>query len=110
MVPQESSSSNALRAFLDDDAHGFFIADSRAARSGVLDMGFDAVIRLEDGGDAALGVPGVGLFDGVLGEDQDIGPSFAPRRWPPAGRDAAADHQHIGELLRADCAALKGMR
>ena len=100
LVPHESSSSTRCGPFLDDDLDGLVIAKPGAAFFGVVHMDSVAVGRLKHRGDAALGIPGVGLVDGVLGEQQDVGPLIGRRDRRPQPRHAAADHQDIRELLR----------
>jgi hypothetical protein len=90
---------NALGSFGNDDLHGFFVTQSRAAGDGVLDMGFNAVLRLKDGGDSALGVPGVGLMKGVLGEKENVGALLSRGDGGAKTGYAAADDENIRELL-----------
>ena len=75
---------HALGPFFDDDAHGLVIAEADADDFRVAHVRFDRIERLEHRRDAALGVPGVGLLDGVLGQQQDFRPALAPPRSPPA--------------------------
>ena len=64
---------HALGPFFDDDAHGLVVAQARARRSRCRRRAIRTESeRLKHRGDAALGVPGVGLLDGVLGEQQNI--------------------------------------
>ncbi len=90
---------NALGTFLDDDVDGLGVAEAGAADEGVVDVRFDAVGGLEDGGDAALGVPGVGLVEGVLGEDEDVGAFGSSGNGGAEAGDAAADDQNVRHLL-----------
>ena len=97
--PSESSSSTRSGPSLTTISTAVVVAQARPALLGVLDVRLVAVQRLEHRRDAALGVPGVGLVDGVLGEDEDVRPLLRRRDGRPQPRDAAADDQHVGELL-----------
>jgi hypothetical protein len=61
---------------------------------------FDRVQRLKDRGDATLGIPGVGLIDGILGEQQDFRARLRRRDGGAKTGHAPADHQHVRYLLR----------
>ena len=61
-------------------------------------MQLEAVFRLKHGRDAALGIPGVGLLDGVLGEHEHVG-RVGGSDGRAQARDAAADDQDVGKLL-----------
>ena len=83
LMPQREQLEHALRALLDGDPHGLVVAQPRPADLRVADVRLDRIERLEHRRDAALGVPGVGLVDRVLGQQQDFAPTPTPRS-PPA--------------------------
>ena len=71
-----------------------FVAQAGPGRQGVAHMDFHRVLLARDGGDAALGVIGVGLGAGFFGDNGD-----APQRRDFQGegksRNAAAQNQEI---------------
>ena len=91
---------HALRALFDDDANGLLIAQSHADDFGVVDVRLDRIERLKHRRDAALGVPGVRLIDRVLGEEKRLRPVLRGRDRGAQAGDAAADDEHIRDLLR----------
>ena len=85
---------NPRRAFLDDRADGGFLAQAGAGLERVAHVQLEGVLLAGDGGDAALGVVGVGLGAVLLGDDR-----HAPMRRDLQGEgkpgDAAAEDEKI---------------
>ena len=98
-VPQSTSSAmrcGASRTTLLD--HGR-IAQRAAGLKRVGHVVLEAVVRVEHGGDAPLGVGAVRLADVLLGDDQDREFRIDGQRRPQPGQPAA-DDQHVGEEVR----------
>jgi hypothetical protein len=85
---------NARRPFLDDDADDVFVAQPGPGGQRITHMDFRGVLFAHDGGDAALGVIGVGLGAGFFGDNGD-----APQRSDFQGEgkpgNPAAQNQEI---------------
>ena len=64
-----------------------------------VDVVLEAIFRIDHAGDAALGVRAVGLLHRVLGDHEHREPRIDFHRGPQPG-DAAADHQHVDEVVR----------
>ena len=88
-----------LRRFADDHLDDLAVAQPRAGDQRVGDVVLEAVLGIEHAGDAALGVGAVGLLHRVLGDHQHREPRIDLHRRPQPG-DAAADDQHVGEVVR----------
>jgi hypothetical protein len=78
----------------------FLVAQTRATGDRILLVRFNTVLRLKNRGNSALGIPGIGLMQRILGEKQNIGPFLRRRDCGPQTRDAPTDDQHIRQLLR----------
>jgi len=94
--PDRAEPADQGRAALDDEADGRRVAQSGAGLQGVLDVGFEAVLRVEHRRDAALGVVAAALGDGALGEHGDAAMAGEFQRQAQPG-GAAADHQYIAQ-------------
>ena len=83
----------------DDHLDDLGVAQPLAGRQRVGDVVVEPVLGIEHAGDAPLGVVAVALADLVLGDDQHAIRLGDAQRSPEA-RDAAADDQDIGEVMR----------
>ena len=63
------------------------------------DVVLEAVFGIDHAGDAALGIGAVGLLHRVLGDHEHREPRIDRHRRPQPG-EAAADHQHVDEVVR----------
>ena len=63
---------DAIWAFGAEDFYGFGAAEAGAGAEGVFDVLFDAVVGVHDGGDAALGVAGVGFGESGFCNQGDL--------------------------------------
>ncbi len=70
---------DAVGGLLGQDAGGLDVDEAGASGDGVLEVQLGRVALADGGGDAALGVAGVALVDGALGEHQDAPCSRARR-------------------------------
>jgi len=62
-------------------------------------VGLVAIGRLEDGSDPALGVPGIGLIDGVFCEDENIRAFIRGSDGGAQSGYTPADNKYVSELL-----------
>jgi hypothetical protein len=87
----------------DDGAHDLLMAEAGAGGEGVAHVHFDGVLLAGDGGDAALGVVGVGFGAGFLGGNGDAPQMGGLQREGKAGNAAAQDQEvkllHEGMIL-----------
>src|SRR5208282_3739011 len=84
-------------AFLDDGADGVLVAKAGAGGQSVAHVHFDGVLFAGDGSDAALGVVGVGLGAGFLGDNGD-GAQWRGFQGEGKAGDAAAKNEEIKTL------------
>ena len=87
------------RRLADDHLDDLAIAQPGAGGERVGDVILEPVVGAQHAGDAALGVVAVGLLELVLGDDQRREPRIDRHRRPQPG-DAAADDQHVDEVVR----------
>ena len=98
---------DATGAFAQDLPDDLLIAESRSGIAGILDMFLDGILFARDGGDAALGVVGVG-FSPVLFGDDGHSTSFRDlEREVESGNAASEDDKvvvssHHGNLGKAN--------
>ena len=99
---------DAVWGFADDGFDGGAVAETAGDGHGVLDVGFEGVFGFPDGGDAALGVVGVGFLEFGFGDEEDFaaagcaaGGGFGGSERGAKTGDAAADGRRL---------ALKGTR
>ena len=88
--------------FGDDGFDGGEVAEAAGDGHGVGDVGFEGIAGLSpahDGGDAALGVEGVGFLEVRFREEEDFAVSAAIGRGEGCAEaaDAATDHEAVGE-------------
>jgi hypothetical protein len=94
-----------LRTLARADLHDHLVAEPGARLERVAHVRLDAIIGGEDGGDAPLGVLGVGLVRRPLGDDDDLTVRRRVEREGEAG-NAAADDEKVGR----DCHGREGSR
>ncbi len=85
---------DASGAFADDDIDRHLVAEARAGDQGVAHVRLEAVVLGQDAGDASLGVAGVGLVEGALGDDDHVTVFGGLESKGEAG-DAGADDEVI---------------
>lgn len=64
---------DAIGSFANADVDNDLVTESGSGNEGVLDMGFEGVIRRENTGDSALCPARVGLFSSAFGDDENAG-------------------------------------
>ncbi len=98
-VPQSISSPIRVGCFAHDHLDDLGVAQALAGRQRVGDVVVEPVFGVEHAGNAPLGVVAVAFAHLVLGHDQHAVRLGNAQRGPEAG-DAAADDQHVGEMMR----------
>jgi len=90
--------SDEVRSLADDPVDNVFVAYSTTGPEGVVDVSLEGVCFVEDGGDAALGFPGIAVFEAVFAEQQDVTVPGGFDGGAEAG-DSGSDDEAIGESL-----------
>jgi hypothetical protein len=86
------------RTFTDHVLDHVEVAQGTAGQHRVGHVILKTVRRIEDGGDASLGMGAVGLIQGILGNHQNRQALVDPQGSAKTGQ-AAADDQHVGEEM-----------
>src|SRR5690606_37748098 len=82
-------------AVLHGKAHAVLVAQVYPCHQGVLDMGFDAVLGVQHGGDTALGVPGGTRVHGTFAQYGNPIIFICQAQRQAGARGATANHQYI---------------
>ena len=102
-VPHSINSADPPGRLADDQFDDLGVAEPLAGGEGVGDVVLEVVLGVEHPGDPPLGVGAVALADLVLGHDQHP-VRLADAERHPKPRQAAADDQDVGEVVRAGLA------
>ena len=90
--------SDKLGTLPHDQLHDVGVADAAAGRQRVGDVGFEAIGLFKYRGDAALGVPGIGIGKRAFADEYDVAVLACFDGGAQTG-DARPDDQHVGEKL-----------
>ena len=90
---------NPLRGLAHHHFHNLWIAQPAARANRVLGVSFELVVRIDNAGNASLGVGAGGLLELVFGDQQHGHVRFDSDRRPQPGQPTA-DNEHVGEEVR----------
>jgi hypothetical protein len=92
--PEVEEFEYSFRALGAERSDGIRVAQAGAGAEGVCDMGFDAVVGKERGGDPALRIPGATVKQWAFGDEGDAVPAARTER-SEESRDAGADDEDL---------------
>ena len=99
MGPVSDQFADAIGRLVDNHVDDRLVAEPLPRRHRVGRVTAEVIQRVENAGDAPLGVGAVGLQQAVLRDDDDVEPRIDGKRRADAG-NPAADNQHVGKRVR----------